>query len=114
MIIKKNLPLCCLEVDSKNGNIWLNSTTCVLRISGIEFKTSVEKFSNIDISDNKAYMSKGESSNENDEALNNFLISVTQLLYSSQILKRTTSKQKQFYKKLKDSIKSSIETQEIL
>jgi len=112
MIIKKNLPLCCLEVDSKNGNIWLNSTTCILRISGIKFKTSVEKFSNIDISNNEANMTKLVASNESDDALNNFLISITQLIYSSQTSSKPLAKQKQFYKKLISNIKSSIETEE--
>jgi len=106
MRIKKNLSLAILEVDTKTGKLWLNSPGCVLRISGIEFinKSITDKFSFIDIIDNKAVLIKGEASSYFDENLNDFLIQLIQLMHLN-LQEKTNIIQKQYYKKLMKVIK---------
>lgn len=47
-------------VDPEAGKIWLNAPNCVLRIQGIKFRNSREKFSMIDINGDDASMLEGD------------------------------------------------------
>lgn len=74
MIISKNISFGTIDVDVKNGKIWVNTPNCVLRISGIKFNKQEEKFSMIDIINNEAVMLNENNSSLISETLfSNFL-----------------------------------------
>ena len=58
-MITKNISIGTLEINPEQGKIWLNCPNCILRIKGLDFKLVEEKFSMIDIIDNKAWMVPG-------------------------------------------------------
>ena len=52
-----------LDLEPEAGKIWLNDLNgCVLRISNLNFKNTLEKFDLIEINGNNTYMIKGNNS----------------------------------------------------
>lgn len=59
MVISKDI-IGTIDIDTQTGRIWVNAPNCILRIQGLQFKDTKEKFSMIDISGNKASMIEGD------------------------------------------------------
>lgn len=73
-MIVKNIPYATLEIDINSGVIWLNgSSTCILRISNLNFNKINEKFTMIDINGIQANMKQEDENIEEDKEFSNFL-----------------------------------------
>lgn len=59
MVISKDI-IGTIDIDTQTGRVWINAPNCILRIQGLQFKDTKEKFSMIDISGNKASMIEGD------------------------------------------------------
>lgn len=59
MVISKDI-IGTIDIDTQTGRVWVNAPNCILRIQGLQFKDTKEKFSMIDISGNKASMIEGD------------------------------------------------------
>lgn len=70
-----------IKIDEKDGVIWINTCDgyCILRICGLKFKNTEEKFSSIDIiKDNVMIYSNPKL--ENPDLVSNFLESVLDIV----------------------------------
>ena len=72
-----------IKTDEKNGVIWINTCDgyCILRICGLKFKNTEEKFMSIDITKDDAmmYANSGAKGSES-ELVSNFLESVLDIV----------------------------------
>lgn len=79
-MVEKRLSLSSLQVEPKQGKLWLNSPNCVLRICGLTFKEDFNTFSMIDIINNNAFVVKGRYEDEEQNILTKFLTDVANYL----------------------------------
>jgi len=78
--IKKHV-IGVLEVDPSSKKLWLNTIDgkCLIRISGLEFKNHLQKFSQLDISKGTAHMIPYDES-ETEAVENNLTIFFTKII----------------------------------
>jgi hypothetical protein len=77
-----------IKVDQENGVIWLNTSDgyCILRICGLKFENTEEKFEGIDITRDKVMMYPS-SGLEKPELISNFLESVLDIVLQKLVTK---------------------------
>jgi hypothetical protein len=77
-----------IKVDQENGVIWINTCDgyCILRICGLKFINTEEKFEAIDITKDKVMM-YSSSGFEKPETVSNFLESVLDIVLQQLVTK---------------------------
>lgn len=107
-MITKHLPIASLEVNAKEGKIWLNAPHCALRIGGLEFVNELEQFSMVDIIKDKATMIHVGSGVDSDEELINFLMIVANFLKYEMDTNRKILNREKFLERLVVTIQNFV------
>jgi len=82
-MVRKDLAIASLEVDPKEGKLWLNTSRCILRITNLQFTGEIkEQFDMLEINGSEGYMVSDAMPVDESDDLMTFLMNTANFLQS--------------------------------